>query len=206
VYSPAVPQRLALVLEVDPRGEARWLADSSAGPLPPLLRAAADFSPRPAHLHPWPGYGQTPMYVADARVDNEPAAPAMLHRVGDGMLRLDVDAPEALWALGVRLPRSARLASMSWRGRRWTPAPGEGWTGGGNAAEQGFSIVPGRDRSISLDLTFDGPLPRAIELVELRRGLPSAGRVLEEARGALAVTSGLGDLTVLLSATNVADL
>jgi hypothetical protein len=71
-------------------------------------------------------------------------------------------------------------------------------------AEQRFALVPGGDRFIAVDLELDGAAPPELQLVELRRGLPSAGRALELARGAAAVTSGMGDLTVLRSAASTA--
>lgn len=194
-YSVEVPQRLALVLDVEATGEAYWLADAN-GPLPASVRQAAEFSPRPARLHPWPGYGQTSMFTAHADVQLERPAAAILRALGPRSLRLEIELPESSWALGVRVPSSAKLSTATWRGRRLLPR----WTG----AEQRLTLVPGNDRSIVVDLELHGSIPSALELVELQRGLPSAAHALERARGASAVTSGMGDLTVLRSSARIA--
>jgi hypothetical protein len=86
---------------------------------------------------------------------------------------------------------------VTWRGNRLV-FPREART------EQRFALVPGSERFIAVDLELDGTPPHAIELVELRRGLPRTGHALELARGAAAVTSGMGDLTVLRSAASPA--
>lgn len=189
-YSPEVPQRLALVLEVATTDEAYWLADAN-GPLPSTLAAAADFTPLPARLHPWPGYGQTWMFTARAKVKLDGPAQASLRTIGPRSLRLEIELPESAWALGVRVPSSAKLSTASWRGRRLLSR--------GTGAEQRFTLIPGDERSISVDLELDGSAPRSLELVELHRGLPRQGHALELARGASAVTSGMGDFTVLRS-------
>jgi len=194
-YSAEVPQRLALVLEVDAAGEAYWLADAN-GPLPSTLVAAAKFSSRPARPHPWPGYGQTWMFTAPADVKLGGSAPAVLRTLGPSSLRLELELPESSWGLGVRVPSSAKLSYASWRGKRLLPHVAQ--------TERRFALVPGNDRFIAVDLEFDGAAPYALELVELQRGLPDAGHALELARGAAAVTSGMGDLTVLRSAASTA--
>jgi hypothetical protein len=183
------------VLDVEATGEAYWLADAN-GPLPPALREAAQFSPRPARPHPWPGYGQTSMFTAPADVQLERGAPAVLRTLGPSSLRVEIELPESSWGLGVRVPSSAKLSTASWRGRLLVPR----WTG----AEQRLTLIPGSDRLIVLDLELHGITPSTLELVELRRGLPAAGHALERARGASAVTSGMGDLTVVQSIARVA--
>lgn len=193
VYSADVPQRLALVLEVEATGKAHWLADAN-GPLPSTLGAAAEFSARPARPHPWPGYGQASMFTAPADVKLGGPAPAVLRTLGPSSLRLETELPDSSWALGVRLPSSVKLSYASWRGKRLVPV--------GARAEQRFTLVPGSDRFIALDLEVEGDAPKTLELVELRRGLPRTVHALEHARGAAAVTSGMGDLTVLRSAAS----
>jgi hypothetical protein len=187
-YSAEVPQRLCLVLDVDPAGQARWLADASAGPLPDRLRAAADFTPRPSHEHPWPGYGQGLMFAAPAPAQPAAQLPYTLTAVASDSLRLSLRASEPLWALGVRVRNAARLKQVQWRGQRFAPTR--------SGDEQRFVMIVGQERSISLDLQFDGAVPPQLELSEIRRGLPAEGEALSLARGAAAVASGFGDLTV----------
>jgi hypothetical protein len=187
-YSSRVPQRLCLVYDVDPHGQAHWLADAELGPLPSRLRASADFSPRPSLQHPWPGYGQGSMYAATA-----PALPAgnfqyQLTRTGPSSLRLTLQASRELWALGVVVHGPVRLEQVSWREQRFAPRR--------SGDEQRFVIIPGSERAVSLELELDGA-PSELEVSEIVRGLPPSGEVLRSARGPAAVESGFGDLTVL---------
>jgi hypothetical protein len=190
-YSAQVPQRLSLVLEREVGGAAYWLADANAGPLPPALRRAADFAPQPSHPHPWPAYRQTLMYAAPApsseNLRREPPPELRLVRHGGSSLELSLDAPANLWGLGVRLP-SGQLREARWRGQRIEPEA--------DGSHERFLIVPGAERSLSVELDFEGPVPAELDVLALERGLPDAGRALLEARGAEAVASAYGDLTL----------
>jgi len=187
-YSEAVPQRLSLVLEVDPQGQAHWLADAWAGPLPQPVRAAADFGLLPTRPHPWPGLAPGLMYRASAPAPDWPHLPSRLEQVGPSSLRLELFAPEDTWALGVKLPPEAEVQRALWRGEPFKPGPDSaGWH---------FLMVPDRDRSLSVELEFDGTPPSQLEVVEIRRGLPQDGQRLAAARGEAAVASHFGDLTL----------
>lgn len=189
-YSLEVPQRLSLGLEVDASGAAHWLAEGDSGPLPASLRAAAAFSSRPSHPHPWPGpsYGENLMYAADAPAPQLPLPQPRLERHGS-VLRLELQAPADLWAVGLRLAPSPRLLHTRWHGRPLQPS----FDGGA----QSVLLVPAENRSISLELEFDAAPPEELDVLAIALGLPEPGRNLQIARGALAVTSGFGDLTVL---------
>jgi hypothetical protein len=188
-YSDAVPQRVSLVLEVDPQGQAHWLAEGWSGPLPESLLEAADFGPRPTHPHPWPGHAQYLMYRASARTpSSSPRLPSSLDRVGPRSLRLELFVPEEIWALGVKLPPEAQVEQARWRGERFKPAA--------NSAGWHFLMVPAQDRSLSVELDFDGAPPSQLQVVEIRRGLPEDGQRLVAARGEAAVPSHFGDLTM----------
>jgi peptidase M28-like protein len=188
-YSAEVPQRLCLVLDVDPAGDARWLADASAGPLPEGLRAAAEFTSTPSHEHPWPGYGQGQMFAAAAAPPPPSELPSTLTTLAPDSLRLTLRASEQMWALGVRVRSPAPLRQVQWRGQGFPPTR--------SGDEQRFVLIVGQERSISLDLQFDGALPAEVELSEIRLGLPREGDTLSLARGSTAVASGFGDLTTL---------
>jgi hypothetical protein len=187
-YSDAVPQRVSLVLEVDPQGQAHWLAEGWSGPLPERLQRAADFGPRPTQPHPWPGHAQYLMYRASAAAPPSPRLPTRLDRVGPSSLSLELVVPEEIWALGVKLPPEAKVEQARWRGERFKPAA--------NSAGWHILMVPAQDRSLSVELDFDGAPPSQLEVVEIRRGLPEDGQRLMAARGEIAVASHFGDLTV----------
>jgi hypothetical protein len=187
-YSDAVPQRLSLVLEVEPQGQAHWLAEGWSGPLPESLRTAAEFDARATRPHPWPGHAQHLMYRANAGAPPWPPLPSRLDQLGPSSLRLQLFVPDEIWALGVKLPPEAEVQQARWRGEPFKPAAG--------AAGWHFLIVPDRDRSLSVELDFDGAAPSQLELVEIRRGLPEAGQRFMAARGEAAVPSHFGDLTV----------
>ncbi len=187
-YSDAVPQRVSLVLEVDPQGQAHWLAEGWSGPLPESLHEAGDFAPRATHPHPWPGHAQHLMYRASAGAPASPHVPSRLDLIGPSSLRLQLLVPEEIWALGVKLPPEAKVTQARWRGERFKPAAGSaGWH---------FLMVPAQDRSLSVELDFGSAAPSQLEVVEIRRGLPEDGQRLMAARGEAAVASHFGDLTV----------
>jgi len=196
-YSLEVPQRLSLGLEVDANGAAHWLAEGDSGPLPATLRAAAAFSSRPSHPHPWPGpsYGENLMYVAEAPAPRLPPPAPRLERHGQ-MLRLELQAPADLWGVGLRLPPGPRLLHARWHGRALQPS----YDGG----VQSLLLIPAENRSVSLELEFDAAPPEELDVLAIALGLPEPGRNLQLARGTLAVTSGFGDLTVLHLLTRVA--
>jgi hypothetical protein len=96
--------------------------------------------------------------------------------------------PEEIWALGVKLPPEAQVEQARWRGERFKPAA--------NSAGWHFLMVPAQDRSLSVELDFDGAPPSQLQVVEIRRGLPEDGQRLVAARGEAAVPSHFGDLTM----------
>lgn len=192
-YSAEVPQRLSLVLEVD-GAQAHWLAEGSYGELPEALRAAAPFAARPSRPHPWPAYGRTLMYVAPAPQPTGPLPAPRIERDGK-RVRIELQAPADLWALGVRHLGPERVVSARWQGRELRLRD--------DAGEQRVLLVLGQERSVKLELELDrepGELPR---LVAIALGLPQTPGGLQQARGTTAVASGFGDMTVLHLAPEV---
>jgi hypothetical protein len=190
-YSADVPQRLSLVLEANAQGEAHWLADSSAGDLPPSLRNAAQFAALPGRPHPWPGYAHGLMYVASAPAPSEVLPTPRIQRRGR-TLRLELDAPADLWALGLRFAASAQLQAARWQGRELQPAR--------DAAGARVLLVLGAAdsaRALSLELELGDETSELPDVLAIALGLPGAGLALQAARGPNAVASGFGDMTVL---------
>jgi hypothetical protein len=198
-YSVDVPRRLPLLFEVEADGTAHVLADAAA-PLPPELLSAAEFSPRPVRPHPWPGFGPALMYTASAAPLSDStrlASEFELTRTAATSLKLAGTLAPGAWALGVLLPPEARLTSAVWRGRE---VPG--------LAERGthrLLLVPVDPREISIELSFASEAPQRLELLAMGLGLPTHVQALAAARGAAAVTSGFGDLTVLHMKTALTD-
>ena len=190
-YSAEVPQRLSLVLEADARGEAHWLADSSAGELPESLRRAAQFAARPGRPHPWPSYARGLMYVASAPAPAGALPTPRIRRQGR-TLRLELDAPPDLWALGLRFAAPARIQAARWQGRALQTAS--------DAAGARVLLVLGAAhgaRAVSLEIELADETSALPDVLAIALGLPGAGSPLQAARGSNAVASGFGDMTVL---------
>jgi hypothetical protein len=186
-YSSEVPQRLSLALEANARGEAHWLADGSSGPLPEALQRAAPFAPRPSRPHPWPAYSRGLMYVANAPAPSESLPAPRIRRQGRS-LRIELEAPPDLWALGLRFDAPARIEAARWQGR-----PLQAVNDGTGAR---LLLVLGTQRSVSLELDLDDETATP-DVLAIALGLPSAGRELIAGRGQNAVASGFGDMTIL---------
>ncbi|MEO8182255.1 MAG: hypothetical protein ABI895_25750, partial [Deltaproteobacteria bacterium] len=120
-----------------------------------------------------------------------PAAPppaARIHRQGRSV-RLELDAPYDLWALGLRFERSAPIEAARWQGHAIDIVS--------DPAGQRVLLVLGADRSVSVDLDFSSETTELPDVLAIALGLPEAGRGLQAARGPKAVASGFGDMTVL---------
>jgi hypothetical protein len=179
---------LSLVLEANARGEAHWLADGGAGPLPKSLLQAAQFASRPSRPHPWPAYGRGLMYVATAPAPSELLPSPRMRRQGR-MLQLELEAPPDLWALGLRLDAPARIESALWQGRAVQAV--------NDASGARLLLVLGAERSVSLELELAEGNTAPPDVMAIALGLPRAGQELIIGRGEKAVASGFGDMTVL---------
>jgi len=186
-YSAEVPQRLSLVLEAS-AADAHWLAEGNSGALPPALRNAAEFALRPSRPHPWPGFARGLMYVASAPLPAAPLPVPRIHRQGRS-LRIELDAPQDLWALGLRFEHSAPIHAARWQNHAIDIVSDE--------AGQRVLLVLGADRSVSVDLDFSSETTELPDVLAIALGLPEAGGALQLARGPKAVASGFGDMTVL---------
>jgi hypothetical protein len=187
-FSSEVPQRLSLVLEANAAGEAHWLADGSAGPLPKTLQQAAQFAPRPSRPHPWPAYARGLMYAASAPAPSEPLPAPHVRRQGRS-LKIELDAPSDLWALGLRFEPPTRIEGARWQGHPVQAV--------NDAAGARLLLVLGEQRSVSAELELAEETATPLDVLAIALGLPSAGRELIAGRGQNAVASGFGDMTVL---------
>jgi hypothetical protein len=187
-FSSEVPQRLSLVLEANARGEAHWLADSSAGPLPKALQQTAQFAARPSRPHPWPSYARGLMYAASAPAPSEPLPAPHLRRRGRS-LQIELEAPPDLWALGLRFEAPTRIEAARWQGRPLQAV--------NDAAGARLLLVLGEQRSVSVELELAEEAAAPPDVLAIALGLPNAGRELVAGRGRDAVASGFGDMTVL---------
>jgi hypothetical protein len=131
------------------------------------------------------------MYVASAPAPAEALPTPRIQRRGR-TLRLELDAPADLWALGVRFAAPTQLQAARWQGRALQPKR--------DAAGARVLLVLGaaeRARAVSVELELGDETSELPDVLAIALGLPIAGRPLEAARGPNAVASGFGDMTVL---------
>ncbi len=199
-FSEKAPQRLDIsYVEDATQHRAFWTADARA-PLPPSLRAAADFSAEPVKPYPIAFFDA---YTAKAGVPRfaPPTATVSVSPGPDGARRVSLalhGTGEAAQMVLV-VPRSAGLKAVDIDGKHFD-APAE-WA----KIERGAIILcttrDCADKTITLTLAAKKPVD--ITLVEQRYGLPPGGAKLQAARPKTAIVSQNGDVTVLINAVKV---
>ncbi len=187
-YSASVPQRLSLALSADAEGRAEWIADTTFGPLPASLAGSAPWGLESSELFPLPAFGRPRVQRVAADASARPEIQPVLRHVGLGELELELELPAAAWAATLHLRGSRTLVRASFRAQSVRARPEGQW--------QALTVVPGADRRIVLSLTFPGSEPPEMAVSEVWLGLPPAAAPLVSARGASALPSQLGDLTL----------
>lgn len=182
------PQRLSLALSVDAQGRAEWIAETTFGPLPSSLAAAAAWQLESSEPFPLPALGRPRVRRAPAEVGARPQIAPVLRRSGPTQLELELSLPQPAWALTLHVHRSRTLARAMFRGQT-VQARSEG-------AWQAITVVPGDERRVVLSLDYDSDVLPELAISEVWLGLPPGSAPLITARGDAAVPSQLGDLTL----------
>jgi len=178
-FDPLHPQRLNFrYAQTDSR--AFWVADPVRR-LPESIRAAMSFSRTPEVVT---GSATRRGYISDAGAPRFPLPTAEISRNGND-ITLALHGSQAADAMTLMVPADAGISRMAMNGK---PIPIE-------SAARSLMIncaSPGC-RDATLTLTQKRITPFAVQLSELRYGLPPGGEALLRARGTLGTPSQQGD-------------
>jgi hypothetical protein len=195
-YSPDAPQRLNLGYAVDADSQrAQWIAYPAAADLPAPLRSAAPFAPSALPVFAW----RAPMWAAAAASLPLPAPQLSILSSASAatrvQYRLHVGSARAAAVLDLEFPpgaavRSLQLESAATPGLAATPRRmADGWS------QLRLFSVPAEGQNLSFDAAASA---FELKLLEETPGLPAQGAALQSSRGALAVPSQDGDVTIVL--------
>jgi len=190
-FSESTPQRLSIAFAVDPERGARFLADTSFGPLPAALANAAKWSPLPADPHPWPSSWRTSVAEAPAPNLELPLAVGRITARGASSVTVQATAPPGAWAVNVHVPATTRFVRARWEGQSVLPRSEGKWTVA--------TFVLGEARTLSVELELEGERVPPLLVSQATLGLPAAGAPLQRARAPYATQSQFGDMTVVAS-------
>ena len=197
-FSESAAQRLSLVYVEDAAtGRAHWAAGTMA-PLPPELRAAADFSRAPQAIFP----GRfPPAYSAPA--GNAHLAPAHaeiwsdVHAGNRRKLTIALHGSPQAAGMILFIPKTAMLKSIS-IGGRYLAAPA------GTATDTVLACLTPDCAQARVTMDVDTRVSFDLRFAEERFGLPPEGAKLIGARPNTAIPSQNGDVTLLLNKLKVA--
>ncbi|MBK7825353.1 M20/M25/M40 family metallo-hydrolase [Nannocystis sp.] len=196
-FSEARPRRLSLAFHQDPEG-ARWLLDGEL-PLPPTLRAAADFSSTPAF--PWTPSDE-PSWIAPAPAISTPTPELTLETNTPTItgpwgryLRLRLRSPRGARSAALVIPDTADLRWLAIAGHTVPPYPEhrKAWYEG----VRHHPIVALPPEGVLIELVLRDPDPVTFTILDASEGLPPAADPLLRARPAWAIPSHAGDRTLL---------
>jgi hypothetical protein len=177
-------------------GESRWVARTGP-PLPPSLRKAGSFAPRPQPPYPWsPPFARA--FVAPAPRLNAP--PPSLTVVSDSVvdgkrhLRLRLTSPRGAMVGTVLVPVAANLESLSMDGQpvqrdRTNLGPRQRW--------QGFTFSNLPPQGSEWEVVLGSTQPMEWNVSDRSYGLPPFARDLLAARPDNAVAFTEGDVTIV---------
>jgi hypothetical protein len=198
-FSRTQAQRLSIRYVEDATSQkASWALDTGA-PIPPPLRAAANFSSEPVQLlpKPFPTY-----YVASASADGmhfpPPGADIVSDVVEGGAHRVTLrlrGSPQAA-TMGIIVPKAAKLRSIDIHGQHLAAPKG-------NNADTLLGCVSRDCAGETVGLEFGSRTQLPLTIIEQRYGLPSFAAKLIAARPANAVPSQTGDYTLLANTLTV---
>ena len=196
-YSEARPRRLSLAFHQDPEG-ARWLLDGEL-PLPPTLRAAADFSSAPAFR--WTPSDEPswttpapPITAPAPELTAEPNTPTITGPWGR-YLRLRLRSPRGARSAALVIPDTADLRWLAIAGHTVPPYPEhrKAWYEG----VRHHPIVALPPEGVLIELVLRNPEPVTFTILDASEGLPPAADPLLRARPAWAIPSHAGDRTLM---------
>jgi hypothetical protein len=192
--SPSSPERLSFAYH-EGAGQARWLAESERGALPPSVKGQEPFSRGKAPVFPWtPGVDA---FIAPApALGIPPPRVEVVSSEREGRsrrLRLRVSSPRGAPVVSLVLPPSAGLSGASVEGIRLEEPSARL-----RRYLRGYRVItcmttpPG---GFLAELELEGDPPVEIFAWDRSPGLPSRGAALAAARPATAVPSRTGDET-----------
>lgn len=196
-YSEARPRRLSLAFHQDPEG-ARWLLDGEL-PLPPTLRAAADFSSAPAF--PWTPSDE-PSWTAPAPAITAPTpeltaeanTPTITGPWGR-YLRLRLRSPRGARSAALVIPDTADLRWLAIAGHTVPPYPEHRRAWYEDVRHHPIVALP--PEGVLIELVLRNPDPVTFTVLDASEGLPPAADPLLRARPAWAIPSHAGDRTLM---------
>jgi hypothetical protein len=196
-YSTTQAQRLSIRYVEDAKEkQAKWALDADA-PLPPSLRAAADFSKAPEVVLPGPfpkNYvapaGEKRFASPSARIVSD-AAVGGVHRVTIALQ----GSPEASGMLLV-VPKDAALKEINVHGEHLVPPKGD-------SGDTLLACVSRDCATETVGLEFGSRSAVALTLIEDRYGAPPFAAKLVAARPKNAIPSQNGDVVVLVNTIDI---
>ncbi|MEA2690786.1 MAG: hypothetical protein QOJ16_173 [Acidobacteriota bacterium] len=198
VYSASSPRRLNFVYHLDgDSGGARFLVQTPP-PLPPAVRKAAAFAPRPVPAFPW-SMGSSWSTPAQAVPLPAPEL-AVLGETSDGgrrHVRLRLTSRRGAASMLLVIPPAAQAEVIRVAGQEVPPAPA------GRRAQQGpdgfrvLTLFAPPASGVEVEVVLGAPGHEEWTLIDRSPGLPPAGAALLSARPAEAAQVQDGDLTLV---------
>ncbi|HTT98775.1 MAG TPA: M20/M25/M40 family metallo-hydrolase [Rhizomicrobium sp.] len=196
-YSKTQAQRLSIrYLEDAKAKEAKWALDGDA-PLPPSLRAAADFSKTPQAVLP-ESFAELYAAPAGAKRYAPPGAKILSDEVVAGAHRVTIALQGSPQASGMLLfiPKDAKLREINIHGEHLVPPKGDS----GNTL---IACVSRDCATETVGLEFGSRKAVTLSLIEDRYGLPPFAAKLVAARPANAIPSQNGDIVALMNTIDI---
>jgi hypothetical protein len=197
-YSRTQAQRLSIRYVEDAKDKAaKWALDGDV-PLPPSLRAAADFSKSPEAVLPGPFPKN---YVAPAGAKQFPAPQAKI--VSDALVagahRVTIALQGSPQTSGMLLviPKDAELHEINIHGEHLVPPKGD-------SGDTVLACVSRDCATETVGLEFGSRKAVPLTLIEERYGAPPFAAKIVAARPKNAIPSQNGDIVVLVNTLNIA--
>jgi hypothetical protein len=196
-FSDARPRRLSLTHHQDPELGARWLIDGEL-PLPPTLRAAAEFTSLTAF--PWTPADE-PSWTAPAPTLPAPPPELTLEPTPTitgawgRYLRLRLRSPRNARSGALVIPDTAELRWLAIDGHTVPPYPEhrKAWYEGVHH----HPIVALPPEGVLVELVLRSPDPVTFTVLDASEGLPTEADPLLHARPSWAIPSHAGDRTLM---------
>jgi hypothetical protein len=199
--SPQVPRNVILTLHEDAgTGDTRWLVRSSP-PLPPGMRQAAAFAPKPAPTFPWlPPRAMSFVAPAPPLGASAPELTVLADSAAEGKrhLRLLLKSPRGALVGSIAVPAEARIESIKIDGKAFPTT--ERRAGPLNFSAAGWrlfsnlTLPPG---GTEVEVVLGSTEPASWYVIDRSFGLPPSGQALLAARPKDAVTMQDGDTVVV---------
>ncbi len=200
-HSPERARRLNLVLHRDAdSGQSRWLVGDRPGPLPPALRAVADFSQAPVQSFAWSADDNESWIAAAEDVDLEaPKLELLSDEAGPWgrLLRLRLTSPRGARRAALLFSEDTGVRALAFADATVGPYPKRKLERYPDARHYGLIGVPSEGIEVRVIVAAEGPI--AVDLWDIADGLPDdeESRALLAARPADHVPSGGGDVSLV---------